>query len=80
MKKFLFALSFMFSLGLLTSCSVDELDENQSLNSKISYIPDNLANTIQNENNLILRDSSRVQTTVVGGSEIDPPKPAPKPE
>ncbi|WP_300570945.1 hypothetical protein [Flavobacterium sp.] len=80
MKKFLFALSFMFSFAFLTSCSVDELDENQNLNSKLSYIPDNVASTTQNDNSLVMRDSTRVQTTVVVGSEIDPPKPAPKPE
>lgn len=80
MKKFTLTFALALSLALFTSCTVDELEQNENpATSKMG----NSANQFNNNKNgvdiNVVVDS--LKTTMEDpGFEIDPPKPYPKPE
>jgi hypothetical protein len=84
MKKFLFTLGFIFAFGVFTSCSVDDAEPTQSVDQvKMKYM-ENISNsnkgTGESEGDDSLSTPPPPPVLNVPDTEIDPPKPAPKPE
>lgn len=83
MKKSLFTLGFILALGVFTSCSVDDAEPTQNVDEvKMKYmknISDNHSDAGEGkvEDSLLIPPPPPVTNT---DPEIDPPKPAPKPE
>jgi hypothetical protein len=83
MKKSLFTLGFIFVFGVFTSCSVDDAEPTQSVDEvKMKYM-ENISNSNRNAGETYAKDSLPTPPpppVYNPDTEIDPPKPAPKPE
>ena len=82
MKKLLCTLGFIFAFGVFTSCSVDDTEPTQSVDEvKMKFMKNNLNSN--KDGGETIEDSLSIPPpppVYNPDPEIDPPKPAPKPE
>ena len=78
MKKFILTSAFVLSLGVFTSCSVDELEQPED--SRLNKTAYQINPSNNNERIEILEPIDTVQIKINIGLDIDPPIPYPKPQ